>query len=199
MGNNSERVTELLRGFQNGDREAEARLMEVVYSELRKMARQFLRSERPGGTLQASALVNEAYLRLVDQRERSWQNRSHFLGVAGEVMRRILVEHARRRSAQKRGGGLLEVELDENLSVTSDSPESILALDEALERLAERDSRQAKVVELRFFAGLGEEQIAGMLAVSPRTVKRDWRSARAWLHAEMLQRVQRNRIAVRDA
>jgi RNA polymerase sigma factor (TIGR02999 family) len=193
-------VTELLEGFRRGDREAESRLINVVYGELHRMAGQFIRAERPGITLQASALVNEAYLRLVGQRERNWQNRNHFLGVAGEIMRRILVESARRRAALKRGGGLHAVELQENLVVSADSPESILALDEVLTRLAGRDPRQARVVELRFFAGLEEEQIAELLGVSLRTVKRDWRTAKAWLHAEMGQGPRTGQgIAVRDA
>jgi RNA polymerase sigma-70 factor, ECF subfamily len=181
-------VTRLLGEIRNGKRDAEPRLMEAVYPELRRIALRYLRGERQGHSLQATALVNEAYLRLVGHLENDWKNRSHFFAVAATLMRRILVDHARERNAQKRSGGRQQVELLDNMAISEDRLDDILAIDEAMKRLAEWDPRQCKVVELRFFAGLTEEEIAEVLGVAPRTVKRDWTVARAWLHGELNDR-----------
>jgi RNA polymerase sigma-70 factor (ECF subfamily) len=159
--------------------------MPLVYNELRRVARRYLRSERPDHTLQPTALVHEAYIRLLGQREIMWQNRAHFFGVAAQLMRRILVDHARAHQAEKRGGHKQKVPLDEALEYTADKSAELVALDEALDRLAARDPRQARVVELRFFAGLTEQETAELLGISVRTVKRDWDVARAWLYKEI--------------
>jgi RNA polymerase sigma factor (TIGR02999 family) len=164
-------ITQLLIQLTQGNQEAEARLMPLVYSELRRLGRHYMRNERPDHTLQATALVHEAYLRLAGQKEISWQSRAHFFGVAASVMRRILVDHARAHKAEKRGGHEPKVSLDEALAFTENNSERVLAMDEALTRLAERDPRLGRIVELRFFAGL--------------TVKRDWRVAKAWLRGEL--------------
>jgi len=179
-------ITFLLGRLSVGEREAENRLMELVYPELRKIARRYLRGERAGHSLQATALVNEAYLQLVGQLgEKDWSNRSHFFAVAAQMMRRILVDHARERNAQKREGGLKRVELMDQLTVSEEQLDQVLEIDAALTKLAQWDPRQCRVVELRFFAGLTEDEIAGVLGVAARTVKRDWSVARAWLHGEL--------------
>jgi len=144
-----------------------------------------MRQERPDHTLQATALVHEAYLRLAGEKEISWQNRAHFYGVAANIMRRILVDHARAKQAKKRGGSDQEVSFDEAVLAQPEAPKDFLAIDEALERLAERDPRQSRIVELRFFGGLSEEETAEVLGISVRTVKRDWQVARAWLYKEI--------------
>ena len=178
-------VTALLADWSRGDRDALARLLPLVYAELRRIASRQLGKERAGHTLQPTALVHEVYLRLVDQRRVDWQNRAHFFGVTAQIMRRILVDHARRLSAAKRGDGVRCVSVDD----VSDQPASneipILALDDALGRLEKLDPALAKIVELRAFGGLTIEEAAHVLDVSPSTVKRDWRTARAWLTREL--------------
>jgi RNA polymerase sigma-70 factor (ECF subfamily) len=178
-------VTQLLLGLKAGDQDAENKLLEVVYAELHRMAGRLMRQERPDHTLQATALIHEAYLQLIDQRSKNWQNRAHFFGVSAQVMRRILVDHARTRRAEKRGGGRLTVSLDDALPLTIEQSDEVLALDEALLRLSQFDPRQSRVVELRFFGGLTEEEIAEVLNVASRTVKRDWVMAKAWLYGEL--------------
>jgi RNA polymerase sigma factor (TIGR02999 family) len=178
-------VTNLLIELKNGNRDAESRLMPLVYGELRRLAGHYMRGEGPGHTLQATALVHEAYLRLVGYDNVDWQNRAHFFGVAANLMRRILVDHARAKQAKKRGGGDQKVSLDQAVLVRPEAPEQFLALDEALERLAKRDPRQARIVELRYFGGLSEEETAEVLEISVRTVKRDWSVARAWLYQQL--------------
>jgi RNA polymerase sigma factor (TIGR02999 family) len=159
--------------------------MPLVYSELLRAARRYMRGERPDHTLQPTALVHEAYLRLVGQREIAWQNRAHFFGVAAQLMRRILVDHARARQAEKRGGDVGMVPLEEAMVFKEEGGPALLALDQALTRLNQFDPRQGRIVELRFFGGLTEEEIAAVLGVSARTIKRDWNVARAWLYNEI--------------
>ena len=175
-------VTALLRDWSGGDRAALERLMPLVYQELRRLAASYLRVERPDHTLQPTALVHEAYLRLVDQRGVNWQNRAHFFGIAAQMMRRILVDHARRRQAAKRDATALRLQTTGEEG--SHDPE-LLALDHALCGLESLDSRQARIVELRFFGGLTVEETAEVAGVSPATVKREWRTARAWLAREI--------------
>jgi RNA polymerase sigma-70 factor, ECF subfamily len=182
---NSGEVTRLLGEMRDGSKAAEEQLLEVVYPELRRMASRYLRGERAGHTLQPTALVNEAYMQLAGQLDKDWQNRNHFFAVAAQLMRRILVDYARSKKAAKRDGGLAKVELTDALAISEDRLDEILAVDEALERLAKLDQRKARVVELRFFGGLTEEEVARVLGVDPRTVKRDWSFAKAWLHGEM--------------
>jgi RNA polymerase sigma factor (TIGR02999 family) len=162
--------------------------MPLVYRELRRLAHGHLRNERPDHTLQTTALVHEAYLRLVDQQEPNWKNRAQFFAVAAQMMRRILVDYARARHYAKRGGGAQQVELDEAMVVSRDRAAEVVALDEALTRLAELDSRKSRLVELRFFGGLSIEETAEIMGVSPGTVMRDWTLAKAWLQREMTQR-----------
>src|ERR1035437_3745706 len=178
-------LTNLLIQVKNGNGDAQSRLIPLVYAELRRIAARYMRGERPGHSLQATALVHEAYLRLAGQKEMSWQNRAHFFGVAANIMRRILVDHARVKQAKKRGGSEQKVSIDEAVLVQPDPPQDFLALDEALDRLAKRDPRQSRVVELRFFGGLSEEETAEVLGISLRTVKRDWKVARAWLYQQV--------------
>ena len=177
-------ATILLRAWGAGDREALDRLTPIVYDELRRLARRYLQRERPGHSLQATALVNEAYLRLVDYKHMQWQDRSHFFAVSAQLMRRILVEHARRHNL-KRGGNVQHVALEESAVVGGGRPGDLVALDEALNELARLDARKARVVEMRFFGGLGVEEIAQVLGVSPVTVTRDWTTAKAWLYREL--------------
>jgi RNA polymerase sigma factor (TIGR02999 family) len=178
-------MTELLLRAARGDKQAEADLIARVYRELHRIARAYLRNERPDHTLQATALVHEAYLKLVAQREIDWKNRAHFFGIASQTMRRILVDYARQRNAEKRGGGGTNLSLDEGLVISDDQCDLVAELDTALLKLGELNERQAKIVELRFFSGLTEEEIAKVLGVSSRTVKRDWTTARAWLYGEL--------------
>jgi len=180
-----EEVTGLLRAWSDGDQLALEKLMPLVYAELHRLAKRYMGREHAGHTLQTSALVNEAYLRLVDAHGVPWQNRTHFFAVSAQIMRRILVDFARSRQNLKRGGGALQVTLDEGLVVSPESGADLLALDEALEKLAALNSRQSKVVELRYFGGLNEEEVAAALNVSPRTVRHDWSLARAWLYREL--------------
>jgi RNA polymerase sigma factor (TIGR02999 family) len=160
-------------------------LLPLVYQELRRLAAGYLRRERAGHTLQPTALVHEAYLRMVDQTQVRWQNRAHFFGVAAQMMRRILVDHARSQHAEKRGGDVQKLSLDENIDVSGDRASELVALDEALERLAEIDPQKSRVVELRFFGGLSVEETAEVLGVSAPTVKRHWRLAKAWLFGQV--------------
>ena len=181
MTPSTRQVTELLAAWGAGDREALDALMPLVYDELRRLARRYMKGERPGNTLQTSALINEAYLRLVNQKEVRWQNRAHFYGIAAQLMRRILVDHARKRRYQKRGGGARRVSLDEALVVSGERAREVVALDEALEAFAAVDARKSRLVELRFFGGLSIEEAAEVLGVSPGTAMRDWTLAKAWL------------------
>jgi RNA polymerase sigma-70 factor (ECF subfamily) len=179
-------VTYLLAQIRKGDREAESRLIPLVYSELRRLAGYFLSGEKPDHTLQPTALVHEAYLRLTQLKEIDWQSSSHFFAISSQMMRRILIDHARAQLSQKRGGRVREISIDELPDVTAEQSERLLALEDALIRLNELDHRQSQVVELRFFGGLTEEEAAVVLGVSTRTVKRDWRLAKTWLYQEIV-------------
>jgi len=181
-----EGITQLLIDWEKGDQAAMEKLMPLVYSELRRLATNYLRRERAGHTLQPTALVNEAYLKLVDQRNARWQNRAHFFGIAAQLMRRILVDHARQRQAVKRGG-----QDQQRLSITSaetviKQPQiDLLALNEAMDELAQLDPQQSRIVELKFFGGLSIEEIAEVLSIGHATVERDWKMARAWLRKQL--------------
>jgi RNA polymerase sigma-70 factor, ECF subfamily len=177
-------VSILLRAWTDGDQSALDKLTPIVYDELRRLARHYMSMEHTGHSLQATALVNEAYLRLVDYTRMQWQNRAHFFAVSAQLMRRILVDHARRRNL-KRGAGIQHIELEETAVVAGDRDENIAALDDAMQALSRIDARKAQVVELRFFGGLSVEETAEVLKVSPVTVNRDWNTARAWLYREM--------------
>src|SRR6476659_3563950 len=181
MTESPNQVTQLLIAWGNGDQAALDQLMPLVYSELHRLAHRHIKKERPGHTLQTSALVNEAFLRLVDQRDVHWQNRAHFFGIAAQMMRRILVDYARNRRYAKRGGDARQVSLDEAAIVSSERVAEVVALDDALKGLAEFDPRKSQIVELRFFGGLSIDETAEVLAVSPGTVMRDWTLAKAWL------------------
>jgi RNA polymerase sigma factor (TIGR02999 family) len=178
-------ITQLLIKWRNGDKAALDELVPQVYSELRRLANHYLRQERPGHTLQPTALVHEAYLRLVEEKEIDWQNRAHFFGIAAVRMRHILVEHARSRHAAKRGGGEYRLSLSEADRLSEKRDETLLALDDALKRLEALDPQKSRVVELRYFGGLTIDDTAEVLKVSPATVKRDWSMARAWLRSEI--------------
>jgi RNA polymerase sigma factor (TIGR02999 family) len=178
-------VTRLLVAWGNGDRAALDRLMPLVHTELRRLARHYISRERPGHTLQSTALVNEAYLRLVEQESMRWENRTHFFGIAAHLMRQILVDHARSRQAAKRGGGQYRLSLS-RVDRSASAPDlDLLALDEALGRLEALDPQKSRIVELRYFGGLGIEETAEVIGISPATVKRDWSMARAWLRSEL--------------
>jgi RNA polymerase sigma factor (TIGR02999 family) len=183
-----EDITGLLQRTQQGDRVAEARLIEVLYTELRQIAGRCIRSERPELTLQPTALVHEAYMRLAGRQGSEWQNRKHFLATAAQVMRHVLIDCARARRSQKRGGDLCRVELNPQLPAGQDWALDLLDIDEALGNLAKLDERQARIVEMRFFAGLTEAEIAEIIGVSERTVKREWEFARAWLHGQLTRK-----------
>jgi RNA polymerase sigma-70 factor (ECF subfamily) len=178
-------VTQLLIAWNGGNKDALDELLPIVYDELRRQAARYLRRERPGHTLQTTALIHEAYLRLIDQKSVQWQNRAQFFGIAARMMRRILVDHARTKHRAKRGGADLRVSLTDATSVTKDPDLDLVELDEALNRLAEIDPQQSKIVELRFFSGLNVEETATALQISPGTVKRDWKVAKAWLYREI--------------
>lgn len=178
-------ISQLLTVWGNGDQSALEKLMPLVYEELHRLAKRHMGRERAGHTLQTSALVNEAYLRLVERRGVCFENRAHFFAVSAQVMRRILVDFARARRNLKRGGGARRVTLDEGALVSPESGTDLLALDESLERLAALNPRQGRVVELRYFGGLSEKEVAGVLKVSERTVRNDWGLARAWLYREL--------------
>ena len=181
----SHEVTRLLLAWSEGDKDAFDRLVPLVYEELHRLAQSYMRRERANQSLQTTALIHEAYLRLIDANRVEWQNRAHFFGVAARLMRQILVGFARERGYQKRGGGANQVSLDEALVIDEGQGEDLVALDEALGALAQFDARKAQVVEMRFFGGLTEEEIAAALSVSPETVRRDWRLARSWLRLKL--------------
>jgi RNA polymerase sigma factor (TIGR02999 family) len=180
-----EDVTQILREVSGGDAGAPARLMPLVYDELRRLADHYLRRERPDHTLQPTALVHEAYLKLIDQTRVDWQNRAHFFGVAAQLMRRILVDHARRHQAEKRGGFRQKLTLDEAVDYSQTRDVDLVKLDDALTALAKFDARQSRIVELRFFGGLTIEETAEAIGISPATVKVDWSMAKAWLRREI--------------
>jgi RNA polymerase sigma factor (TIGR02999 family) len=181
----SEQVTRLLIDSTAGNRDAAAGLMPLVYDELRRLARGYLQRERADHTLQATGLVHEAYLRLVDQTTTTWQNRAHFFGVAAQLMRRILVDHARRHRMQKRGGAWAKVEFDEALAPAVSRSLDVIALDDALQELVELNPQHSRIIELRFFGGLTTKEVAVVLDLSLRTVEREWRMARAWLRRQI--------------
>jgi RNA polymerase sigma factor (TIGR02999 family) len=178
-------ITQLLAEWSDGNQSALDELYPLVYDELHRLARRYMSREREGHTLQTTALINEAYVRLVDQRNVHWANRSHFFAISAQIMRRILIDHARRHAYAKRGGGAQQVSLDEAAIVTRTAGAELLRLDEALKSLAETDPRRSQVVELRYFGGLNNEEIAGVLNISENTVTRDWNMARAWLHQQL--------------
>ncbi len=177
-----QQVTQLLGDWRGGDEAALEKLFPLVQPELHRLAHHYMSRERPGHTLQTTAILNEAYLRLVKDAEPRWQNRTHFVAAAAQLMRRIMVDHARERRALKRGGGMLKVTFDEAALVTETRSEELLALDEALQGLAAQDPRKSQIVELRYFGGLTIEEAAEFLEVSPRTVEREWTMAKAWLY-----------------
>jgi RNA polymerase sigma factor (TIGR02999 family) len=178
-------ITHLLAEWSNGNQTALDKLYPLVYDELHRMANRYMNRERKDHTLQTTALINEAYVRLVDQKHVHWGNRAHFFAICAQIMRRILIDHARRHAYAKRGGGARKVSLDESAIIAPDPATDLLLLDEALKRLAEMDPRRGQVVELRYFGGLNNEEIAGVLKISENTVTRDWNMARAWLYQEL--------------
>ena len=185
MSSTSHEVTQLLIDWGNGDQAALDRLMPLVQAELRRMARRYMSRQNPGHTLQTTALINEAFLKLVGSHDKHFQNRAHFFGVAAQAMRHILVDYARAKQVEKRGGGAQQVSLDEALTVSAERAAELVALDDALKELANIDSRKSRVVELRYFGGLSVEETAEVLNVSAVTVMRDWSLAKAWLHREL--------------
>jgi RNA polymerase sigma-70 factor, ECF subfamily len=182
----SHSVSNLLEQWNCGDREALETLMPLIYEELRKMARRYMRHQNPGHTLQTTALIHEAYLRMVGQKERQFQNRSHFFGIAAQAMRHILIDYARSRHTAKRGGAARPISLEEAALVTQERAAELVAFDEALNELERLSKRQSKVVELRYFGGLSVAETAVVLEVSPDTVRRDWTMAKTWLHRALL-------------
>lgn len=185
VNDDSQRITHLLINWSNGDEFALEQLMPLVYEELRQMARRYMRNQRSGHTFQTTELIHEAYLKLASGEDKQWQNRAHFFGVAATAMRHILVDYARSKQAEKRGGQAEKITLEDNMIVSAERPEEIVRLDEALKRFALIDERKARVVEMKFFAGLNIEEIAEVLKISPETVKRDWRFSRTWLYREL--------------
>jgi len=185
MESQAQQLTQLLHAWSEGDQGALEKLMPVVYNELRRLARHYMADERPGHTLQTTALVNEAYLRLVDSAHCNWEGRAHFFGVCAGMMRRILVDSARTRQAQKRGGDVANLELQEALAVEVQPGTDLVAIDDALQALAAVDARKSQIVELRFFGGLSVKETAAVLGISEESVLRDWRLARAWLAREL--------------
>lgn len=181
----SHQITLLLIDWSKGDEYALEKLMPLVYEELRRMARNYMRRQPPEHTFQTTELIHEAYLKLAAGNEKNWQNRAHFFGVAAKAMRHILVDYARAKQRQKRGGAALNITLEDNLVASAQRPDEIVALDEALKRLATLDERKSRVVEMKFFGGLIIEEIAAVLKISPETVKRDWSFARTWLLREL--------------
>ena len=190
MPQTPQNVTQLLIGWSKGDKEALDTLVPLVYDELRRQAARYLRHERVGHTLQTTALIHEAYVRLIDQKNVQWQNRAHFFGIAAQLMRRILVDHARSKKRAKRGGSNVRVSLSKANVFAKVQDLDIVALDEALERLTEFDEQQSRIVELRFFSGLTVEETAEVMGISTATVKRDWSMAKAWLHREITGEVE---------
>ena len=178
-------ITQLLAEWRDGNQAALDELYPLVYDELHRLARRYMSRERKGHTLQTTALINEAYVRLVDQRSVQWANRSHFFAISAQIMRRILIDHARRHAYAKRGGGAQQVSLDETATVAPGNLSEFLRLDEALKSLAELDPRRSQVVELKYFGGLNNDEIAGVLKISKNTVTRDWNMARAWLYRQL--------------
>src|SRR5687767_2113685 len=178
-------ITQLLIEVTNRNSAAVDVLLPLIYDELRKLAANYLRRERPDHTLQPTALVHEAYLKLIDQRSVNWQNRAHFFGVAAQIMRRLLVDHARKHNAEKRGQDFQKLSLDENIDRAVDRSAELIALDDALKALADFDEQKARMVELRYFGGLSIEETADVMGVTPTTIKRHWRFAKAWLHGQM--------------
>jgi len=185
VGGVREEVTLLLNKLGDGDQNAASQLVPLVYEELRRMASQYLRHERPGHTLQATALVHEAYLKLAGQRDAKWQNRAHFFGVASQLMRRILVDYARAQLRNKRGGKQPRISLDDSLLVSADRTDELLAINEMLARLEAMDLRQGRIVELRYFGGLTIDETAEVLHISSKTVLREWNLAKAWLYGKL--------------
>jgi RNA polymerase sigma factor (TIGR02999 family) len=181
----SREVTQLLKAWGSGDTSALDQLLPIVYDELRAVAARYLRRERRDHTLQPTALVNEAYLRLIDQKQVNWQNRAHFVGVAAQIMRRLLVDHAKSHNRVKRGGGALKVTLDEAVALSQERADDLVALDEALTALAAFDERKSRIVEMKYFGGLSVEETAEVLKVSVITVARDWKLAKAWLYTHI--------------
>jgi RNA polymerase sigma-70 factor (ECF subfamily) len=180
-------VTQLLGEWSNGDEEALGKLFPLLHPELHRLAHHYMSRERTGHTLQTTAVINEAYLRLVDNTNAAWQNRSHFNAAAAQMMRHIMVDHARKHQSLKRGGGAVKVRLDESALVTEARSQELLDLDEALERLAVQDARKSQIVELRYFGGLTVEETAEFLKLSQRTVEREWTAAKAWLYRELTE------------
>src|SRR3989442_8538840 len=178
-------VTQLLIEWSNGDKAALDKLMPLIYEELRRLARHYMSREHPGHTLQTTAVVNEAYLRLVNRKRVRWQNRAHFFAIAAQLMRSILVDHARSHAYAKRGGGARKIGLDEAMIISQQRAAEVVALDDALKQLAEIDPQQSRIVELRFFGGLTIEETAEVLGLSPATIKREWSTAKAWLYHEL--------------
>jgi RNA polymerase sigma factor (TIGR02999 family) len=178
-------VTQLLIAWSNGEEEALEKLVPLIYDELRRIARRYMKREPAGHTLQTTALVNEAYLRLIEQKGMKWQNRAHFFAISAQLMRRILVSMARARYANKRGGEARQVSLDEALVISEERAAELVALDDAMNELAALDPRRSRVVELRYFGGLSVEETAEVLNISPETVMRDWKRAKAWLYTEL--------------
>jgi RNA polymerase sigma-70 factor (ECF subfamily) len=187
LDNDVDQVTQLLKAMRAGDGQAADRLMPLIYAELHRLAKAYMRRERPDHTLQATALINEAFLRLVRE-DVDWNSRAHFIGLAAHVMRRVLVDYARARNAEKRGGALTQVEIHEEVAISPQQLDEVVELDEALEKLEQEKPRQARVVELRYFGGLSVEQVATLLEIAPRSVKRDWALARIYLYRELRPR-----------
>lgn len=175
-------VNQLLLAWGNGDHQAQEKLLPLIYNELRRLAHNFLHRERPGHTLQTTALVHEAYLKLIDQKDARWQNRAHFFAISAQAMRRILIDSARRHTADKRGGKAEKISLEEVALVSNDPDDNLLALDKALDGLAQIDAQQSRIVELRYFGGLTIEETGHVMNLSPATIKREWAMARAWLY-----------------
>ncbi len=187
-GDGPEQVTQLLQAWRNGDAAALDALVRIVYAELHRLARRHMGRQQPGHTLNSTALVNEAYLRLVNQQHVQWQNRAHFFAVAAQAMRNILIDMARRRTRIRHGGGMRQIVLDESLIFSEDRAVGLVALDDALTDLAKLDERRARIVELRYFGGLNIDETAEVLSLSPATVDREWRRARSWLYNELTSR-----------
>jgi RNA polymerase sigma-70 factor, ECF subfamily len=181
----AQEVTQLLLAWSNGDQAAFEQLMPLVYEELRRQAQRYMRRQRPGHSLQATALVNEAYLQLIRSDQVRWQNRAHFFAISAQLMRRILVDSARARQNLKRGGAAQRITLEDTLQIADGRQRELVALDDALQTLARLNERQSKIVELRYFGGLSEEEVAEVLQISARTVRRDWSLARVWLYREL--------------
>ncbi|HEX8368281.1 MAG TPA: sigma-70 family RNA polymerase sigma factor [Pyrinomonadaceae bacterium] len=181
----SQEITQLLLAWESGDKAALDALMPIVYDELRRLAKRYMRRQNPDHTLQTTALVNEAYLRLIDSSRVRWQDRTHFFAISAQLMRRILVDSARAKNSLKRGGEQIQITLDERIEAPFEKETNLVALDEALQKLAKLSERQSQIVELRYFGGLSEEEIAETMKISTRTVRRDWSLARAWLYREL--------------